>query len=209
MSTKVCNICLVEQSHENFHIDQQKPDGRRYQCKKCQKLSNQINVFQRIVRDSKSADKRYNRTSELDYIDEQRISDLLVMQENQCYYCEDHMVFGAGIDRSKDPNGLTLERVDNDLPHIIENCILACSSCNKIRGYRFSFNTMVRYAKAFKTNQKKYCSNCVNVLDIGRFGKSIRGRGGVYNYCKTCHNTRQRTARMLRIQLSELENGSV
>ena len=155
---------------------------------------------------SKEADRRYNRTSELEYIDEQRISDLFVKQENQCFYCKDYMVFGPGVNRQQDPNGLTLERVDNELPHVTENCILACSTCNRIRNNKFSFNAMVRYAKAFKTYQTKYCAECVNVLDIDRFGKDSNRRGGFCNYCKDCTNARQHTARILRMQLSELEN---
>lgn len=188
---KVCNDCDNLKSHDAFSKDNGKSDGRFHNCKDCDRLNNQMNYGKTIVHSSRSNDKKYNRTSTLQYITEKHIDDLLEKQYDKCIYCDDDMQFGiCCANRVTHPEGLTLERINNAIPHIVENCVLACNTCNGIRGHHFAFDEMKLYGKDFKNDIKRRCGNCKTIFEINQFSKSRVKRGGFSNICKTCDNAR-------------------
>jgi len=81
----------------------------------------------RIISHSKSADRDANREFDIEqYIDEVFLISQRKKQRNQCTYCKTSL---QTINR-KLHNGLTVERMDNALAHLKNNCVLCCSSCN-------------------------------------------------------------------------------
>jgi len=81
----------------------------------------------RAVRDSKTSDRNAGRLfNNEEYITTLALIDMQQKQKNKCYYCQKFMdwISRRGI------NGLTVERLNNDLPHHTTNCVLACKSCN-------------------------------------------------------------------------------
>ena len=55
-----------------------------------------------------------------------------VRMHGQCYFCQ--QPFKLESWSSRDPLQLTIDRLDNNKPHIIENCVLSCWGCNNKRG---------------------------------------------------------------------------
>ena len=85
---------------------------------------------QAIIRDSKSADMRNDRTwNEENYITEDFVKFLNEQQESKCIYCKITMKYGKGQFRDVS-NGLTIQRMNNSLAHIKSNCVLCCYKCN-------------------------------------------------------------------------------
>lgn len=61
---------------------------------------------------------------------------LLQEQGVKCYYCSRRTIYKSHI---KFKNSLlTLDRIDNTLPHIVSNCVISCYLCNTMRGNAFS-----------------------------------------------------------------------
>ena len=84
--------------------------------------------FHRIVRDSKTNDlKKRTIDPDIPYIDAEFLKNLQTTQKNRCYYCQ---TFLNWIERRSCKQGLTVERMDNSLPHYKTNCTLACKSCH-------------------------------------------------------------------------------
>ena len=112
----------------------------------------------RIVRDSKHNDKFRGRTDydPADYIDTETLVHLQQAQQNKCNWCG---VFMDWMERRSNPRGLTVDRLDNALPHIKTNVVLACKRCNSkncnrersllrkyfYRWYRNTFDVKVQY----------------------------------------------------------------
>ena len=87
--------------------------------------------YNRIPRDSKRSDLRKRRTN-LDLnqlIDYEWCVGRQISQRNLCYYCDVFMNWWS----RKQPNGLTVERLDSSKPHHKTNCVLSCYTCNMRR----------------------------------------------------------------------------
>lgn len=82
--------------------------------------------YKRCVWKSTRKDRIKNRTSDDPMVKPIRLQTLRVLQRNKCFYCEEEMQV---INRKKS-NGLTIERLDNRLPHTTKNVVLCCSRCN-------------------------------------------------------------------------------
>ena len=108
---------------------------RKYKLKNREKIIKQGIEYRkkawatRIVSHSRLADKRKNRTSNEPYITKECVLKLRDQQNNKCFHCNILMQ----TDKRKNPDGLTIERLDNSLPHIKRNCVLACHHCNVSR----------------------------------------------------------------------------
>ena len=95
----------------------------------------------RAVRDSKTSDRNAGRLfNDEEYIKTLDLIDMQETQENRCYYCQKFMdwISRRGI------NGLTVERLNNALPHYTSNCVLACKSCNS-KKYDRNRGLLTRY----------------------------------------------------------------
>ena len=85
--------------------------------------------YNRISRDARYNDGKAGRVIDpnIIFITTRRLLELQNEQQNKCYYCQSNMCW---IERKRNPLGLTLERLDNSLPHYEANCVLACKHCN-------------------------------------------------------------------------------
>jgi hypothetical protein len=74
---------------------------------------------------SKDSDKKKNRYDENNYIDYEFCKELVQESGKFCYYCDIELQYFEYNDTLA-----TIERLDNDIGHIKENCVIACRSCN-------------------------------------------------------------------------------
>ena len=80
-----------------------------------------------MVWKSKQHDTDKGRTwEETDYVTATFLLDKLKEQEGVCFYCGCEM---QTMNRQAD-DGLTIERLDNNIAHTKDNCVLACFECN-------------------------------------------------------------------------------
>ena len=101
-----------------------------------------------------SQDKKKGRTNFVEkyegyYPPLLKVDDLLNLIEQsglQCFYCHDVIYICPNTkDRSSQ---LTLDRIDNNKSHTIENCVLACLECNETRSDFVSAERMQEIANA-------------------------------------------------------------
>lgn len=104
--------------------------------------------YNRIVRDSRYNDRKAGRVIDptRKFISTKRLFTLQENQANLCYYCQANM---AHTNRRSNPNGLTLERLNNGYPHYEDNCVLCCKSCNSKR-YSREVGLLKRYFSIWK-----------------------------------------------------------
>jgi hypothetical protein len=164
---KKCITCEAEKEEKEFNTKQSK-------CKDCEKLYtkkyNQENWKRTIVKSSHQTDLQKWNADEMEdfgeYITKERVSDLFIIQKGECFYeC------GAGkmelnCDRKKNPNAVTIERIDNNVPHVAENCVLVHHRCNMIRNDGASFDFMMKNAKVLRQqfNKRKFVKVCKTCL---------------------------------------------
>jgi hypothetical protein len=93
-----------------------------------QKISNPLHIkFIHMIHGSIRSDTKYNRLYDpQEYIDEEFLIYLWNEQDQQCYHCNGEMT----LDFTRSPSQISIQRLNNDLPHIKTNCVLACLSCN-------------------------------------------------------------------------------
>lgn len=63
----------------------------------------------------------------------------------KCYYC--FRTCDLIPKCSYSSSGLTLERIDNSLPHTKENCVISCLACNILRSNDLSSKSMAAIFK--------------------------------------------------------------
>ena len=102
-------------------------------CRKCYALQGKESLkkwtITKMVYNFKKSDKYYNRLSEehsLNFIDYDFIEELIENCDEKCPYC----LIDLKYEKYQD-DMISIERMNNKLPHIKSNCILCCLSCNK------------------------------------------------------------------------------
>ena len=164
---KKCTACEVEKDDNEFEIT-------RNQCNECRALYmkkyNQENWNQRIVENSRVADLKKWNADEIEdfgeYLTGDRVSNLFIMQKGECFYDCDSGKMEVDCDRKKNPNGVTVERINNAVPHAIENCVLVHHRCNTIRSDGASFDFMMKNAKKLRRHfhKRKLVNMCKTCL---------------------------------------------
>jgi hypothetical protein len=100
-----------------------KHEKRRGDCKEC---GDKIHItIKHWISHSKQSDKKYNRYDETNYIDYEFCKELIKESGKFCYYCDielQYIEYNSTL--------ATIERLDNDIGHIKENCVIACRTCN-------------------------------------------------------------------------------
>ena len=95
-------------------------------CKIC---GDEIHItIMKWVHQSKTKDKKYNRFDETNYIDYEFCKNLIQESGKFCYYCDielQYIEYNSTL--------ATIERLDNDIGHIRDNCVIACRTCNLSR----------------------------------------------------------------------------
>jgi len=98
-------------------------DRRRTQ----ERMYKQSIYDKRICCHSRDSDTKMNRpVIEHSYITPRRIRMLRRLQRNKCLYCTQTLQ----VLNRRQPDGLTVERLRNNLPHNADNVILCCHRCN-------------------------------------------------------------------------------
>ena len=119
---RICAACFVKQS-------KWKKNGRKKRAPK-EKAYHSKRWANRIIVHSKLHDKKYKRTyAEEYYIDPDFLIERRKKRNNQCIYC------GIPLQsfNRKRFNGVTVQRLNNRLAHIKDNCVIACFQCNNFR----------------------------------------------------------------------------
>ena len=96
-----------------------------------QKISNPLHIkFNRMIHCSIQSDTNSSRLYDLqDYIDEEFLNFVWNDQDQRCYHCNCIMTLDFSAN-ARVPSQISIQRLNNDLPHIKSNCVLACLSCN-------------------------------------------------------------------------------
>ena len=128
---KTCTRCGQHKEEFEFSRNKINFDGYDNQCKLCFSQYIQMSWPKTIVRASRSNDNRDGRPTDDDnYIDEEFISNL-ILSNPFCHYCHVALAFGVGVDRSRHPRGLQIDRMDSILSHLKRNCVQSCRLCNQ------------------------------------------------------------------------------
>ena len=114
-----CNSCASDMQ------DWYKKNRERWIAKMC--AYSKTHWPEKIVSNSKKSDAKKKRPwKEADYITAGFLLNKYQEQEGACFWCG---VMMQMWNRQMD-DGLTIERLDNSLPHTRDNCCLACFECN-------------------------------------------------------------------------------
>jgi hypothetical protein len=151
--------------------------------------------FQAMVNANRKADKDANREFKKEnfatakYLDKQYNE-----QEGLCYYCKIKMIL-YGVNRCKNGDACTIERLDNKLAHTKDNVVLVCLDCNQIHKKHMTRQLMMKYGFLIKRGIMKACSrgpvNCLNghIQNVTNFSKNKHNKkDGLHAECKTCCN---------------------
>ena len=103
--------------------------------------------IQKKIENYKEQDTKENRLIE-NYIQISEVKDLLEQFKYRCHYCHISILFGENL------NSWSLDRIDNNLSHTLNNCVISCISCNRNRSdelYRkyYRKRAFLRYDKEF------------------------------------------------------------
>lgn len=97
----------------------------RRQCKQC---SDPLKIsVKTIIAGSKRKDLKYNRYDAPNFIDPGFVESML-KKHMRCYYkdCNEELQLVEYTD-----NLATIERLDNSIGHVKDNCVIACLKCNR------------------------------------------------------------------------------
>ena len=84
-------------------------------------LKNKLNSYKGQDRKKQCFDERF-------FISLDKIIELLVGSKLKCYYCKEEVfIYYKHI---REPKQWTLDRIDNEQGHNMENCVITCLSCN-------------------------------------------------------------------------------
>ena len=165
----------------------------RKDCRTCERLSVQLNWANRIVYDSRGSDKKKGwDTSSSEYIDSEFVESL----ERQCTYCSVKLVCGFGINRKRCRNGLTIDRISNDLPHLKTNVHTVCSECNGVKGDSYTHEEMLDFGPYLKSKLSQRCYSCKDILPTVMFHRRTRSRSGYDGVCKMCSAVRTKRRKL-------------
>jgi len=96
------------------------------QRNKCKECGNELHkTIKTMINCSKISDLKYNRFNESEFITYDYVRGLIDQSTNLCCYCNTNIQY-----INYDSSLATIERIDNDLGHIIGNCKIACRTCN-------------------------------------------------------------------------------
>ena len=127
-ANKEANKERIKQYYESNKEKIKEQTKQRYESIK---QSNPLEVkLTGMIHSSIKADKKCNRIgTDLDY---NFLLELWTTQEKLCYYCKCEMLLEFNH-KTKNPQQITIQRLDNELAHTKTNCVFACFDCNCIK----------------------------------------------------------------------------
>ena len=167
---------------------------------------------QEMVKGAKRWDDKKGRVYDPNsYITADRIVSIMKAQDGCCYfYCGVDMVYGRGVNRVTNGDAVTLERVDSNLAHVADNCILACMSCNASKGHNMPFDVMRLWAVPIKRKEAKWCNRCKTVKPVAQFSRDKSRSDGLNHRCRACNNIHcariHRKRKLAEANLDEIEH---
>jgi len=139
---KFCSVCRKNaKKHRDTYKDKMREKNKKYyeeqiseknkKYNEDQKLTNPLTTkIKRMVHNSIHCDVKYNRLYDpKDYIDEDFLHYVWNDQSQQCYHCNCEMTLDFNTQK-RNPTQISIQRLNNDLPHIKINCVLSCLTCN-------------------------------------------------------------------------------
>jgi hypothetical protein len=117
--------------------------GHTSRSRKTKQQYRQAKWWIQLIGRSKASDERKGIHIAEDYVDKEHLIYQREDQDNKCFYCHKTMVSSNPCDDDYQPmanNRLSIERMDNTLPHVKENIVLACWGCNWQRKDNYSFD---------------------------------------------------------------------
>lgn len=121
-----------ENKEEISKRDKQRRKDNPENVANIQRKTSQKNWARVMVHCSKKKDKKMNRYDSANYITKQFCEAQMQLQNSICHYCKNTMLYGVGINRKTNRNAATIERLDNDLGHTQDNCVLCCRHCQGV-----------------------------------------------------------------------------
>ena len=170
-----------------------------------------LKAAQEMVRGAKRWDDKKGRVYDPNsYITADRIVSIMKAQDGCCYfYCGVDMVYGSGVNRIANGDAVTLERVDSNLAHVADNCILACWSCNKSKGHNIPFDVMRIWAVPIKQKVAKWCNDCKTVKCVAQFCRDKSRSDGLNHRCRACNTIHCARTEANKRKLAELAADAV
>lgn len=105
-------------------------------------IKNKINSY-------KSQDKKKECFDEYYFISLERVIELLVESKLMCYYCKTPIKIL--YEYIQQPTQWTLDRIDNDQGHNMDNCVISCLKCNiqrkTMNDKKFKFTKQMKLIK--------------------------------------------------------------
>jgi len=149
---------ITETSKWNFSQDELLPET---QFQYIEQINNNTNIdslpckfiLQQIhqkIYGYKAQDKLKNKFIENQFVDMDKVIELMITCKNQCFYCKTnvHVLY----EYVREPNQWSLERIDNNFGHNKNNVVIACLNCNLHRRTmyyeRFLFTKQLQIVKS-------------------------------------------------------------
>ena len=191
---KTCSTCRQPKEDGEFSVDKASKDKLCNKCKECAQKYKQTHWSSRIVSSSRQHDNDDHRPTDSDDYITIRWVEGLVRNYPNCHYCGVPLKFGLGINRSTNPDGLQLDRMDSSLEHAKSNCVQCCKTCNNRCGtmpYKWKKmygggNLACVGMKWCPSNMHDGGDGSEHVRKIGDFGPNACHKDGLDNYCKSC-----------------------
>ena len=118
-----------------------------------------------------------------------------------CCYCSCELIgIKTKVNRRSTPDAITIERIDNALPHTVGNITVACHSCNVTRGSTIPYQVMLDYGHMIKDRTVKWCSRCEDVCSIDKFNRRYDRPAGNYQALCKYHDRKKAAARRAKIK---------
>ena len=150
-----CGYCGETKSNYDFYRN-------HCRCKDCCRTYKQQRWASVIVYNSRSHDAILGREHDDsdDFVTADAVKHMLMEQDAKCISCKCRLLFGIGVNRQITPDAVTIERINNELPHTKSNCVLSCRRCNAIRQDRVPYDVMLEHGAALKAGRERFCSGC-------------------------------------------------
>ena len=120
--TNTCKDCSELRKNKDYCLH----NRREHDCYEC--VDPIIRRATSMIHGSRIADRKHNRKCDLDFT---TVLNKIIDTE-RCVYCDIPLQYIAPYL----PNHATIDRVNDDIGHTIDNCVIACRRCN-CNNYKF------------------------------------------------------------------------
>lgn len=117
-------------------------------CENCNILSKEL---QKKLNGYLNQDKKKNRYNKDFFISLEQVIEKIVSSQMKCFYCKDNILLL--YKNIRDPFQWTLERIDNNIQHQLNNIEICCLKCNIQRKNQNS--DAFKFSKQFKIIKKE------------------------------------------------------